>query len=697
MGLKRHAWNTALLLGGVLCLVESGCGGGGSATPTPGPAPTGPSITAIAVTPNSAIIGTQVQFAATVTGTGSFSSDVTWSLTAPVGSALSPGTLTATGLYTTPYPAPPTVTVTATSTADTTKSGSATVVLSAPVAAAGPALTVDAGNPTHPISPYIYGMNYYTLDAAAAKAISLPVDRWGGDGTSLYNYKLDVSNAGSDWYFQNSVGATGQQETSAFNAQVQSDAAIGAKTMGTVPVEGWVAKDATSCSFPASLYPNQYQFDPYDAACGDGELPNPSNPTSPTNITGNDPTLTAVPIGPSWTGNWVAYLVSKFGTAAQGGVAIYDLDNEPDWWDGEHRDVHPQPFTYDELTNSGIAAALAVKTADPTAEVSGPVMVFWWDFFYSKKDVEAGWTVGGGPCYQPWSNPLDRKAHNGTPLIEYYLQQFAGYEAKNNVRLLDYLDLHSYLAATYNGNTVGLTTAGDTGEQEARLNSTRALWDPTYTDPNYAQPNYVTDANYTTSCSIPLQAPQLIPMAQSWIANDYPGTKLAFSEYNWGGQEHINGALAQADVLGIFGSYGVDLATLWGPPDPVKQAPGLMAYETYRNYDGSGSKFGDISLASTSANQSELSVYGALRTSDNMVTLIVINKTYGDLTSTLSVKNLSATTTLAKAYLYSNANLNAIVAQPNVTVTPPTGGGTASTIGTKFPAQSITLLVMPGS
>ena len=218
MGLKRHAWNTALLLGSALCLVESGCGGGGSATPTPSPAPTGPSITAITVTPNSAIIGTQVQFAATVTGTGSFSSDVTWSLTAPVGSALSPGTLTATGLYTTPYPAPPTVTVTATSTEDTTKSGSATVVLSAPIVAAGPALTVDAGNPTHPISPYIYGMNYYTLDAAAAEAISLPVDRWGGDGTSLYNYKLDVSNAGSDWYFQNSVGATGQQETSAFNA-----------------------------------------------------------------------------------------------------------------------------------------------------------------------------------------------------------------------------------------------------------------------------------------------------------------------------------------------------------------------------------------------------------------------------------------------------------------------------------------------
>ena len=53
----------------------------------------------------------------------------------------------------------------------------------------------------------------------------------------------------------------------------------------------------------------------------------------------------------------MAYLVSKFGTAANGGVAIYDLDNEPSWWDAVHRDVHPVPFTYDEVTNNGISTA----------------------------------------------------------------------------------------------------------------------------------------------------------------------------------------------------------------------------------------------------------------------------------------------------------------------------------------------------
>ena len=106
-----------------------------------------------------------------------------------------------------------------------------------------------------------------------------------------------------------------------------------------------------------------------------------------------------------------------------------------------------------------------------------------------------------------------------------------------------------------------------------RLNSTRVFWDPTYTDPNFPQPNYITDANYTSNCSTPLQAPHVIPMMKKWVANDYPGTKLAITEYNWGGQESISGALAQADILGIFGREGLDIGTLWGAPDPLRRFP----------------------------------------------------------------------------------------------------------------------------
>jgi Glycoside hydrolase family 44 len=530
-------------------------------------------------------------------------------------------------------------------------------------------------------------MNNYTLNSSVAKAANITVDRFGGDAVSRYNYLLDVTSSAADYYFENQTGATGQQNTSQFNQQVASDAAIGAKTIASVNVLGWVAKDGTSCSFPTSTYPNQYAVEPY-RSCGDGELQNQ------TNIIGASPTSTSIAVGPSFAGNWASYLAGKFGTAASGGVAIYSLDNEPAWWDVVHRDVHPLPSTYDEVTNNGIATAQAIKAADPTAQVTGPVVDNWWDYFYSKKDIESGWITGS--CYQPWSNPVDRKVHGGFPFIEYYLQQFAAQQTAGKPRLLDYVDLHTYFAANYLGSSVGLTTAGNTGAQQARLNSTRVFWDPTYTDPANPQPNYTTDPNFTPSCSAPLQAPQLIPMMQSWIKNDYPGTKTAITEYNWGGQEHINGALAQADILGIFGSYGLDLGALWGPPNSTTQIPGLMAFEIYRNYDGNNSMFGNQAFASTSANQDLLSVYGALRTSDHAKTIVVINKTYGDLTSTLSLANLTATANeTAQVFLYSNVNLSGIVPQTPVAVSPPLTGGTTSTMGMKFPAQSITLIVVP--
>lgn len=279
--MRNLGWSEALWLVPGLSLLVVGCGGGGSAS-TGGQTSTGPTITSVAVTPNpaTATIGTQAQFTATVSGTGSYSSAVTWSLSLPSGSTASPGTLSSTGLFTTPYPAPPTVTVMATSTEDPTVSGSVTVTLSPPVTAAGAALTVDVATPGNPISPDIYGMDAYLLhgtaaDATAVAPTNITVDRWGGDSTERYNYLADVTNSVDDWYFENQTGNGGDgwpavSGVTAFNALVQSNNTSGIKTLGTVPVLGWVAKDSTSCSFPQATYPNQLAVNSKAAFSNDG-------------------------------------------------------------------------------------------------------------------------------------------------------------------------------------------------------------------------------------------------------------------------------------------------------------------------------------------------------------------------------------------------------------------------------------------
>jgi len=724
--MRMNAFARAGLASSAVCALLLGCGGGGSGSTGTGGGSTGPVITGVTLTPTSptVTIGTTQQFTATVQGTGNYNTAVSWQVTGPSGWTGSVGSVSTSGLYETPFPAPATVTVTASATGDASKSSSATVTLQPPATTAGPALTVDAGNETHAISPLIYGMNVFGLDATTAATANITVTRWGGDATSRYNYQTTVTNSASDYYFENFQGVgdmlPNPTGSSTFTDFINANNMLGTKALGTVPVLGWVSNGtAGACSFPESTYPGQVS---YNGNCGDGMYPQGTQ--SCTQAAGcaifggtSTPAITSVAEPPpappaaggatlawaqgTWTGGWVNSVVGAFGpgnptTGAGKGVAIWDLDNEPAWWDAVHRDVHPKPSTYDEVTQGGIGTALAIKTVDPTAQVSGPVIDYWWNYFYSKQDIENGW--GSGPCYEPWDNPSDRTAHGGVPMIEYYLAQFQHAEATYGMRLLDYLDIHGYLAADYpagSGNSVGLTTAGDTAEQQVRLNSTRALWDPTYTDANFPQPNYTTDANYTTSCNTPLQAPQVIPMMQAWVANSYPGTKTAIDEYNFGGLESINGALTQADALGIFGAYGLDLATLWPTMNYAQQGPGNLAFAIYRNYDGSKSTFGDMALQSTSANQGDLSVYGALRTADQAVTVVVINKTFGTLTGSLSLENLTAAGN-AKVYQYSAANLAAIVAEADATVTPPASGSTTSTIANySFPAGSITLFVIP--
>jgi hypothetical protein len=169
------------------------------------------------------------------------------------------------------------------------------------------------------------------------------------------------------------------------------------------------------------------------------------------------------------------------------------------------------------------------------------------------------------------------------------------------------------------------------------------------------------------------------------VANNYPGTKTAISEYNFGSQCSVNGALAQADALGIFGREQLDLATLWTAPGSTQ--PGAYAFRMFRNYDGAGSKFGDTSVSALSADSDTLAVFAAQRSSDGAMTLIFVNKTGSDLTSSIQVKNFAGMG-YASVYRYSAGKLNGIQSLQSQSI----GAGS---FNATFAANSITLWVLP--
>ncbi len=326
-----------------------------------------------------------------------------------------------------------------------------------------------------------------------------------------------------------------------------------------------------------------------------------------TAVTGNDPHDANQPVDSAYQLGWLQHLLARWGTAANGPLRYYLLDNEPSIWHATHRDVHPTGATMDEILNRMIDYASRVKSVDPTALVAGPEEWGWSGYFYSGYDQQWGETHG-------WNGPLpDRTSHGNQDYLSWLLDQIRTNDQRNGRRLLDVLSVHYYPQGGEFGDDVS------SAMQLRRNQSTRSLWDPAYVDQTWINDKVM-----------------LIPRLHQWADTYYPGTKIAITEYNWGAEGAINGATAQADILGIFGRERLDLATRWTTPDA--STPTYKAIRMYRNYDGSHSTFGDVSVSAEGPDVDDVAPFAAVRSSDNALTIMIVTKTLlGDTPATVTL------------------------------------------------------------
>lgn len=507
-----------------------------------------------------------------------------------------------------------------------------------------PALAVDVTAGRHAISPYIYGVSTFGLTASYLQDLGVTMTRWGGDGITRYNWQVDASNAGGDWYFMAGGGSSTVTPSGSADAMVDRNKSVGVTTFLSVPIIDYVnsvPSNKSDCTFPVSIFGAQQAVNPYVTGCGNGMTPGNSV------ITPSSSQILRIHVANSATlqKGWIQHLATKYGAASNGGVTFYAMDNEPSGWGNTHRDVSPGQITYQDLVQRTLLYGGTIKSVDPTAMLAGPEDFGW--------AVYVGTPSQNGGLWNAW----------------YYLQQMQQYEASHGTRLLDVFTEHFYASpagvVTFDG------TPGTAAVQAARLRSTRSLWDSTYREENWIGTWYP-----------PIQ---LIRTFHKWVDQYYPGTKIGITEYNWGGLNSINGALAQADVLGIFGRESLDLATLWGPPQTTWV--GANAFRIYRNYDGAGSRYGDTWVSSTSAGPDTLAFYGAQRTADSALTLVAINKTANDIHAAVSLADFAPGGPV-RVYQLTPANPAAIVRATDRWVH--LHGFTQT-----YPANSITLLVIP--
>ncbi|RYF06973.1 MAG: glycosyl hydrolase, partial [Deltaproteobacteria bacterium] len=409
----------------------------------------------------------------------------------------------------------------------------------------------------HLISPLIYGTAYNPQRVGQDDWLwetGTTARRWGGNNSSRYNWKLgNAWNCAFDWFFKNAnyTNDPGYTWRNFFKENRDHHAASAL----SIPTLGYVAKDTDSTSFPVSVYgPQQYE----SGDAGNGKRAGGGLIESP------DPSQTSVPAPPAFMRDWIRAIRAYDQQVGGRSVQHYILDNEPALWNSTHRDVHPKALTYDELLARTIAYGTEVRREDPQALIAGPAEWGWPNYFFSARDAEVGFHL------KP-----DRLAHGDRPLMEWYLSRLHAHAQKTGTRILDIVDLHFY---PQEDGIYGQSEKTDPASAALRLRATRSLWDPTYKDESWINDRI-----------------RLLPRLKQMIADNYPGLKMSLGEYNFGGERHISGALAQAEALGRFAEYDVYAAYYW--TYPPRNSCSYFAFRAFRNYDGQGAHFLDRYVA----------------------------------------------------------------------------------------------------
>jgi hypothetical protein len=521
----------------------------------------------------------------------------------------------------------------------------------------------------HWISPYIYGIN--SLTESDVTALSPAFVRFGGNEASDYNWKLHTYNTGSDYWFESYP--LGNLDSVQFTSFTKSS---GSQMLTTMPMLNWVAKQS-GYSFSVAKYGQQCQTQPGNSDVGNGQLPDCKT------LVVNDPNDAYYPLVdtasncPAGTTDgttcldretWAQALSAAFGSGTCNvpyspitSCHFYDMDNEPEIWNGSHRDIHPVQPGYAELSNLFETEGTALKTWDPNAVRFGPITCCY-SFL---------WMAGGG----------DRGAHAGIDYTPWWLNQINWLDQINGARTLDVFDIHAYFGD--NIDTTGYTNPQLRTEVNKYL---RTYWDPAYY-------NSGDDADWITTTQPNRGTTFLIPRVKAMVNAIYPGTPVAFTEWeSFFNEWEFATALSDADAYGVMGREGLSFSTRWGGPNATdtntnQPHPNYTSFKLWTNYDGAKHGFGTLSVSDQSSVSPDVFVsYAALDATGATMTIMVLNKDAGntaDVTFNLNGFNASTYT----AYTVASTNPGAIT----------TSASTGWSPTQNFAANSITLLVVSGT
>jgi hypothetical protein len=489
------------------------------------------------------------------------------------------------------------------------ESGNSAQASAAPVnAPADVTVTIDPTK-TKPISPWIYGINFYSGVSGAPPHLTF--DRAGGNRWTAYNWETNASNAGSDYIYNNdNYLSSSNVPAEAVRSFIAGDQATGTASLVTLQLQGLVSADEN----------------------GPVSVANPPDLTRFKRVVNKKSTLSSVPftVTPDTTDAYVYMdeflwaldqkLPGIFG-ANPAHPTFVSLDNEPELWNSTHLEVQGRtPVTSDNYIAKTIDLTKALKDQFPNLLIFGPVH------------------YGFQGIYN-WQGELSATPSGANWFPDKYLPAISSASAAYGKPLVDVYDFHWYAEVYDASGTRILNLSNNLTDAQVQLivQSPRNLWDPTFRDDNNSNPWIYNELG---------QAPiNILGRLQAKINAEFPSMKVAITEYENGGWNHIAGTIAQADNLGIFGSQGVFAANFWPPGGTYSYV--LAGFRAFRGFDGANANFGDTSLQATSSNVKNVVVYASSdSTTPGRIVFVAINRSTSSQVTAITGEPLSGTARL---------------------------------------------------
>lgn len=540
-----------------------------------------------------------------------------------------------------------------------------------------------------PISPLIYGTNNWQLDGSYHGYY--PFRRLGGEGWSAYNWEKNTTH--DEGASRNVDTPRDPNPGGSIVTRVASPVANGDKILVTIPLLDCVAADGVAP--PPDPDPN----------CGSGSTSLPSarfkrslaekgtSLVSPADRPDPDDSY----VYQDEFINWLKFRFTDARVNATDGSFFFALDNEPDIWHGDpHNAIHSPYPTYDEVVKRNKEYGAMIKKHAPNAFVFGPVASGWngiwrWEggepfivhYLEAMKQAETDPTLGSrrvidvldvhwypenrlyidgdGDGIQDRTEDRDGDGVldpgedvDGDGVLDVYNEpNYYCDKNKNGVRdesrdpavnEPEYraFDELSDVPSTCPDPATSLTSVQHaalvTQLERMRLHAPRSL-----SDPSYDEGSWITRTLPAGDKPI-----KLLPRLKALIAGHYSGTKLAVTEYYYGGGKDITGGIAQADALGMFGREDVFAASLWEYAD--RRTGDANAYEyidaafdMYRNFGGSNAssgRFGPNSVPATTSNKEISSIYASNGGTEQIVA-VALNRDLSEKTAALRIRSCS--------------------------------------------------------